>query len=125
MKHQLGDIARINHIIDAITDIEEITKNVNLDFFLTSLEKKLAVERLLEIIGEASNHISEKILYGSETSTPWRKIIATRNLIVHEYFRINYKIIYEIATNEIIPLKIEIQSILKELENTNKSNKIQ
>ena len=73
MKHELGDIARINHIIDAISDIEQIINNVDLDLFLNNLEKKLAVERLLEIIGEASNHISEKILYESETSTPWGK----------------------------------------------------
>ena len=116
MKHDLGNKARIIHIIEAISDIEIILKDIDLESFLVNKEKKYAVERLLEIIGEASNHISEKVLYNPEISTPWRKIIGTRNLIVHEYFRINYTIIYQIAKEEIIPLKQDIQTILKNLD---------
>jgi len=116
MKHNLGDEARIILIIEAIADIEMILNNVSIEDFLSNKEKKLATERLLEIIGEASNHISEKILYHPEIATPWRKIIGTRNLIVHEYFRINYDIIYQIAKDDIIPLKEEIQIIVKDLD---------
>jgi len=116
MKDEIGNRARINHIIDAIADIENILNEITLEMFLNNLEKRLATERLLEIIGEASNRISEEILYNPKTATPWRKIIATRNLIAHEYFRINYKIIYQIATQEIIPLKEDIQKILKDLD---------
>ena len=116
MKHETGNEARINHIIQAISDIEIFLKEVNLDDFLINKEKIAAVERMLEIIGEASNHISEEILYHPEISTPWRKIIATRNLIAHEYFRINYTIIYQIAKEEIIPLKKDIEKILKDLD---------
>ena len=119
MEIEIGNKARINHIIDAISNIEIIISNVKLDDFLDNLEKKLAVERLLEIIGEASNHISEEILYNPNNSTPWKKIIGTRNLIAYEYFRINYKIIYQIAVEEIIPLKKDIQTILNNLENKN------
>lgn len=116
MKHDLGDKARIIHIIEAISDIEFILNNIDLENFLGNKEKKLAIERLLEIIGEASNHISDKILYNPKISAPWRKIIGTRNLIAHEYFRINYNIIYQIAKQEIIPLKEEIQKILIDLD---------
>ena len=115
MKHDLDDIARIKHIIEAISDIDFILNNVSLEVFLTNREKKFAVEKLLEIIGEASNHISEKILYNPEISTPWRKIIGTRNLIVHEYFRIDYNIIYQIAKQDILPLKQDIENILKNI----------
>lgn len=80
------------------------------------MEKRLSVERLLEITGEASNHISEKLLYHPDISAPWRKIIGTRNIIAHEYFRIDYKIIYQIAKEEIIPLKKDIQNILKNID---------
>ena len=116
MKDESGNKARIKHIIDAISDIEVFLTNIDINSFLKNKEKQFAVERLLEIIGEASNHISEEILYHPTNVTPWRKIIATRNLIAHEYFRINYEIIFQIATKEIIPLKQEIENILKELE---------
>lgn len=116
MKHSVDDKARIVHIIEAITDIENFLDDISLEKFLTNKEKCAAVERKLEIIGEASNHISDKVLYNPEISTPWKKIIGTRNLIVHEYFRINYKIIYQIAKDEIIPLKRDIQTILNDLD---------
>ncbi|NDP27359.1 MAG: DUF86 domain-containing protein [Flavobacterium sp.] len=116
MKHRLDDKARIIHILEAISDIEIFLEGINLETFLNSKEKSAAVERKLEIIGEASNHISEKILYHPAISAPWRKIIGTRNLIVHEYFRIDYNIIYQIAKEDIIPLKQEIQNILKDLD---------
>ena len=116
MKDDIGIKARINHIVEAIADIEIFLHNIDLVTFLNNKEKQYAVERLLEIIGEASNHISEKVLYHPEISSPWRKIIATRNLIAHEYFRINNEIIYQIATVEIIPLKKDIELILKNLD---------
>ncbi len=97
-------------------NIETIIDNIELEDFITNLEKRLAIERLLEIIGEASNHISDEILYHPKISAPWRKIIANRNLIAHEYFRIDYKIIYQIAKEEIVPLKKDIQTILKDLD---------
>ena len=89
MKHNLGDTNRIIHILEAINNIE----------------KRAAIERMLEIIGEATNHISEEVLYNNEYSSSWRKIIATRNIIAHEYFRVDYDVLFEIATKEIIPLK--------------------
>jgi uncharacterized protein with HEPN domain len=112
MRHNLNDRARIIHIIEAISNIERIIKDVDLTTFINSIEKRLSVERLLEIIGEASNHISEKVLFHPEISAPWRKIIGTRNVIAHEYFRIDYKI----AKEEIIPLKKDIQTILRDLD---------
>lgn len=51
-----------------------------------------------------------------DNSTPWRQIINTRNLIVHEYFRVDIEIIYKIATNNIIPLKKDIEKIVKNLD---------
>lgn len=116
MKHELGDIHRIQHILEAISNIEIFIFNVDLNDFLKNKEKIAAVERMIEVIGEATNYISDEILYSEETSSPWKRIIANRNILVHEYFRIDYKIIYQIATNEIIPLKKDIELILKELK---------
>lgn len=116
MKHELGDKARISHVIEAIENIEIILNNVSFEEFSKNIEKKLAIERLLEIIGEATNHISEEVLYNSKTSSPWKKIIATRNMISHEYFRVDETLLYEIATKNMMPLKKDIQTILKDLD---------
>ena len=116
MKHDLSDRGRIGHVIEAIENIEIILEGVSFEDFSKSLEKKLAIERLLEIIGEATNHISDKVLYNSKTSSPWSKIISTRNLISHEYFRVDETLLYQIATKEMVPLKKDIQTVLKDLD---------
>ena len=116
MKHNLSDANRIEHVLEAIETMDVLLKSVDFLTFEKNIEKRLAVERLLEIIGEASNHISEKIIYHPEISTPWRQIINTRNIIAHEYFRVDIEIIYKIATNNIIPLKLDIMQILKNLD---------
>lgn len=116
MKHNLSDKSRIKHILEAISDLELFLKDVDFELFEKNKEKQSAVERKLEIIGEASNHISEKILFHPKISTPWRQIISTRNIIVHEYFRVDIEIIFKIAKEEIIPLKEDIQKILKDLD---------
>ena len=116
MKHNLNDIHRILHILDAISNIEDFIKDVTLEEFLINKEKIAAVERMIEIIGEATNHLSEEIIHNPRSSTPWQKIISNRNILAHEYFKIDNKIIYQIATKEIIPLKQEIENILKDLE---------
>jgi len=45
-----------------------------------------------------------------------KKIISTRNIISHEYFRIDETLLYQIATIDMVPLKKDIQSILKDLD---------
>lgn len=116
MKHNLGDEARIKHIIEAISNIEIILKNVSFEEFESNIEKRYSIERLIEIIGEATNHISEEVLYNNETSTPWKQIVATRNILSHEYFRIDNEILYKIAINGMIPLKKDIEKILNSIQ---------
>jgi uncharacterized protein with HEPN domain len=83
MKPNLTDKNRIQHIIEAISNLEEFLKDISFEEFSNNKEKILAVERSIEIIGEASNHISEKIIFHPQISTPWRQIINTRNIIAH------------------------------------------
>ena len=105
MKHSLGNLKRIQHILEAIEKIEIITQDISMEEFKSNMEKHLATERLLEIIGEAANHISEEILYDKDNSTQWKLIIGLRNILSHEYFRVDSKTIYQLATVDIIPLK--------------------
>lgn len=72
---------------------------------------KDAVVRNIEIIGEASNRVSAEIKQNSE-NIPWTKLRGIRNRIVHDYFGIDYKIIWFISANELDPLKNNLQKLL-------------
>jgi uncharacterized protein with HEPN domain len=55
-----------------------------------------AVVRNFEIIGEASNNLPDEIK-DKYPEVPWRKMYGLRNLVSHEYFGIDYEMIWEIA----------------------------
>jgi len=116
MKKELGDLQRLKHIQQCISDLQEILAGVNEDAFYRDTEKKYAVERILEIIGEAVNNISHKTLAKAGASIPWRDIVSFRNLVSHEYFRIDYTMVYKIATDEISELKSGVDNLIKQLE---------
>lgn len=65
----------------------------------------------LQIIGEAARAISRET-YSQYPNIAWRDIIGFRNLLVHEYFRVDLRIVWRIVDQEIPELKSQIQVIL-------------
>jgi uncharacterized protein with HEPN domain len=116
MKEKPGELQRLQHISKCISDLEEILKDVDADSFYRNSEKKYAVERILEIIGEAVNRVSEQTLAKSNQSIPWRDIVDFRNLVTHEYFRVDYTMIYKLATEEIPKLNSAIQFLIEKIQ---------
>jgi len=114
MKDKLGDKVRIQHIYDAILEIESYTQNVEIDEFLTNSMMRFACVKQIEIIGEASNHISADFRERFE-EIEWREIVSLRNILVHEYFGVVNRIIWGIIQNDIPDLKVKIEHILNQL----------
>lgn len=83
-----------------------------ISFYDYSRDKKLqlAVERALEIIGEAGRRVSEKYRQ-THSEIPWQSIIAQRNVLAHEYGEIKHELIWKVATIR-IP---ELISLLEKL----------
>ena len=115
MLDRLGDKVRLFHIIDAIDEIEIYTENVTLDDFVKNSMMFNATLRQLEIIGEASNRLSEQLLQNN-TDIPWARIIGLRNLVVHEYFGIDDITIWNVIKINLPNLKEKISRIVSELE---------
>mgnify|MGYP003417806794 CR=1 FL=1 len=65
-----------------------------------------AVMRPLEIIGEASAKISKEFRK-SHSEIPWREMVGLRNRLVHEYFRINFGVVWDTIHKD-LPKLIEI-----------------
>lgn len=115
MLDRLGDKVRLFHIIDAIDEIEIYTENVTLDDFVKNSMMFNATLRQLEIIGEASNRLSEQLLQNN-TDIPWARIIGLRNLVIHEYFGIDDITIWNVIKINLPSLKEKISRIVSELE---------
>ncbi len=90
--------------------------DVDEDTFYRNTEKKYATERELEIIGEAVNRIAPETLAMSNHKIPWRDIVDLRNLITHEYFRVDNTLVFKIAMEEIPKLKSAVAFLVGELQ---------
>ena len=90
MKGSLGDKQRFQHILDSILKIERFIEGAQETDYLNNDMMQPAVERQLEIIGEASAQVSEE-LKESLNEIEGFKIKAFRNIIAHEYFGVSGK----------------------------------
>lgn len=88
----LSDKARLQHIREAIRKIEDFTKSEDELSYAKNELVQSAVERQLEIIGEAANNLSNEFK-SKYPEMEWNKLRGFRNIIVHEYFGISTKII--------------------------------
>ena len=61
MHNKQGDKIRLQHILDAIQEIESYLVDVDYDSFLDNSMMKFACIKQMEIIGEASNHITDEV----------------------------------------------------------------
>ena len=104
------DIVRLNDILQAISGIEQILIE-NKDNFIT----QRAMERCFEILGEACRRVSEE-LKQEYPDIPWGNIIALRNVISHEYDKVEITTLWEIAQHKIPALKDWIKGILENIK---------
>ena len=115
MRSELGDAIRLKHILDAIADIEKYLIEVDFPTFIENSMMRFACIKQMEIIGEASNHISVE-LKSKFSDVEWAQIIGMRNVFAHEYFGIDSSLVWEIIKNDIPELKQKITIILQSIQ---------
>jgi uncharacterized protein with HEPN domain len=111
MKGKIGDRQRLLHILDSISEIEQYTSKVNFSSFVENSMMRFACIKHIEIIGEASNNISNETKL-KFTDIQWRQIVGLRHILVHEYFGIDNTLIWQIIVSDIPKLKSAVQSVL-------------
>ena len=100
----------IDDMLDAISRIEQYTKNLSYKIFSDDQKTIDAVVRNLEIIGEAANRLPEDFKE-RHSEIEWYKIVGLRHRIVHEYFGIDIQIIWQILNSDLPELRKELSKI--------------
>ena len=102
---------RIDDILDAIARIERYVEGLTFEQFHADQKTVDAVVRNLEIIGEAVRHLSADRV-GTPGAIPWMDIAAMRNILMHEYFGIDLKIIWHTIVADLPELKVQLRGLL-------------
>ena len=111
----MGDKQRLTHILEAVSEIESYIFNQTFEEFQNNSMMRFAAIKQIEIIGEASNYLSEE-LKNNFPEIEWRKIVGLRHILVHEYFGIDAELIWQIVKTDIPNLKSKVEMILLTLQ---------
>ena len=101
-------------MLQAAQRIQEFTAGLSYEGYLESILIQSAVERQLEIIGEASRRMSEEFRQ-EHPQIPWAGIIAQRNVISHQYDEIIQAQIWAVVTEDIPVLIAELEALIPPL----------
>lgn len=100
----------LDHILDSCRNIIEFTKDIDFQTFINKRIIQSAVIRELEIIGEATKNLPDDIRKLSK-DIPWKKLTGMRDKLIHGYFTVDLKEVWNTVKNDISILKRGIEKI--------------
>ncbi|NLG79711.1 MAG: DUF86 domain-containing protein [Firmicutes bacterium] len=102
---------------DLLSDIEEAVRRIacyvagmTYDEFLDDVKTQDAVVRNLEVIGEAAKNLSQD-LREKYPDVPWKGMAGVRDRLIHHYFGVNLDIVWQIATQELPEVGLQLGRI--------------
>ena len=115
MREPLKDRERLNHMLAAIDRILRYTDGKSYAELMTGDMMYYAVVKNIEIIGEAANMLTPDFV-ALHPDTPWKQVRGMRNYIVHEYFQIDDVVVWDVVSNNLKPLRKQIETYLAETD---------
>jgi uncharacterized protein with HEPN domain len=105
------DRAYLTHICEAIGAIEAYLQGATYQSFVANRMMVDAVVRQLEIIGEAANRLSAEFR-ARHSEVLWRRMTDMRNFLIHEYFGVNTKVVWDTCQSDLPELKAFVRGVL-------------
>ena len=109
------DAAYLWDMLQACDEVASMLDALDLTAFLNNRMLLRAIERDVELIGEAARRLSQSFR-DAHPEIPWRMIIGQRNILAHEYGRIDHELLYHTAIDDIPELANKLRAIMPPLE---------
>lgn len=105
------DAAYLWDMLQAAREVDSMMENHDLPVFLGDRVLVLALERGIEIIGEAARRVSTPYM-DSHPEIPWRQVIGQRNILALEYGQIDHELLYKTAIDDVPELILLLENLL-------------
>ncbi|MGB3790221.1 MAG: HepT-like ribonuclease domain-containing protein [Phormidesmis sp.] len=118
MTENVRDNASLFDMVKAMQAIGRFVPGRTFEDYLTDEMFQGAIERKLEILGEAANRISSSF-QSKHPEIDWGEIVGLRNVIIHQYDELDYERVWNIATRDVPVLLKKVQPLVPELPANN------
>ncbi|HXH30825.1 MAG TPA: HepT-like ribonuclease domain-containing protein [Bacteriovoracaceae bacterium] len=109
---KLHDDSYLLDILDSAEQIKLFTENLSINEFEQDLKSNLAVQRLFEIIGEATKNLSSD-LRDKNPQIDWKAMAGMRDILIHQYHNASSERIFKVARNNIPDLILKIKKLIQ------------
>lgn len=102
----------LRHILAEADYLLNSSRNLSRERFLADETLKRAFVRSLEIIGEAAKKLPEGFR-GAHPGAEWRAMAGMRDRLIHDYFGVDYELVWDVVRNRIPELRCQLSTILE------------
>lgn len=113
-------MSRRREFVDYLVDIRDAAENISQFIdgmtwtqFAEDQKTIYAVVRAFEIIGEAAKKVPPSVRK-RHAEIPWKQMAGMRDKLIHEYFGVNYQVLWKTAKEDIPPVRPLIAKVVKE-----------
>jgi uncharacterized protein with HEPN domain len=111
MQPEPRDLSYLWDMMEAAREALEFTSGATLESYLQDRKLQRAVERAVEIVGEAASRVSQD-LRDAQPEIPWRQIVAQRNVLAHEYGDVEPMLVWAVVTDHLPRLVEQLEPLL-------------
>ena len=115
MREPIRDRGRLEHILETIDRLLTRTEGVTLDDLRKDAIYYYGIVKHIEIVGEAAYNLTP-VFREAHPDTPWKKIIAMRHVLFHDYYQISDKEVLYVIEDDLRPLREQVFRYLSETD---------